>query len=281
MGDHLGRAEEFEKKLNGWGIFGSKYEDAADLLEKAANSYKLAKSWDQAGKAYLKLADCHLKSDSKHDAANAYAEAAKYYKKVDTNEAASCLERAVNIFCEIGRLNMAASGYVFRTLHQKIDQAIVYYEKAAEFFQNEEVTTSANQCNLKVAQYASQLEQYEKAIKIYEDIARHSLGNNLLKYGVKGHLLNAGMCHLCKADVVSITNALEKYQDLDPTFTGTRECKFLSDLAAAIDEEDIAKFTDVVKEFDSMTPLDSWKTTMLLRVKEKLKAKELEEDDLT
>lgn len=27
------------------------------------------------------------------------------------------------------------------------------------------------------------------------------------------------------------------------------------DLASAIDEEDIAKFTDVVKEFDSMTPL--------------------------
>jgi molybdopterin-guanine dinucleotide biosynthesis protein len=26
---------------------------------------------------------------------------------------------------------------------------------------------------------------------------------------------------------------------------------------------------------------DSWKTTLLLRVKEKLKAKELEEDDLT
>lgn len=48
MGDHLVRAEEFEKKaekkLNGWGLFGSKYEDAADLLEKAANSYKLAKS---------------------------------------------------------------------------------------------------------------------------------------------------------------------------------------------------------------------------------------------
>ncbi|KAF3558236.1 hypothetical protein F2Q69_00015020 [Brassica cretica] len=284
MGDHLVRAEEFEKKaekkLNRWGIFGSKYEDAADLLEKAANSYKLAKScfmfnspavytvnvfnvWivsgDQAGNAYLKLADCHLKSDSKHDAANAYAEAAKCYKKVDTNEAASCLERAVNIFCEIGRLNMAARYYKeiaeYYEADQKIDQAISYFEKAAEFFQNEEVTTSANQCNLKVAQYAAQLEQYEKAIKIYEEIACQSLNNNLLKYGVKGHLLNAGMCHLCKADVVSITNALEKYQDLDPTFTGTRECKFLSDLASAIDEEDIAKFTDIVKEFDSMTPL--------------------------
>jgi alpha-soluble NSF attachment protein len=53
------------------------------------------------------------------------------------------------------------------------------------------------------------------------------------------------------------------------------------DIAATVDEEDVVKFTDVVKEFDSITPLDSWKTTLLLRVKEKLKAKELEEGDLT
>lgn len=30
---------------------------------------------------------------------------------------------------------------------------------------------------------------------------------------------------------------------------------FAQDIAASIDEEDVAKFTDVVKEFDSMTPL--------------------------
>lgn len=35
-------------------------------------------------------------------------------------------------------------------------------------------------------------------------------------------------------------------------------CVFwFQDLAAAIDEEDVAKFTDAVKEFDSMTPLVS------------------------
>lgn len=48
MGDQIARAEEFEKKaekkLNGWVLFGSKYEDAADLFDKAANSFKLAKS---------------------------------------------------------------------------------------------------------------------------------------------------------------------------------------------------------------------------------------------
>ncbi|KAJ9160411.1 hypothetical protein P3X46_025815 [Hevea brasiliensis] len=289
MGDQIARGEEFEKKaekkLNGWGLFGSKFEDAADLFDKAANSFKLAKSWDKAGSTYVKLANCHLKLDSKHEAAQAYVDAAHCYKKTSTNEAISCLGQAVDLFCDIGRISMAARYYKeIGELYESeanFEKAIDFYEKAADFFQGEEVTTSANQCKQKVAQFGAQLEQYQKAIEIYEEIARQSLGNNLLKYGVKGHLLNAGICHLCKGDVVAITNALERYQDLDPTFSGTREYKLLADIAAAIDEEDIAKFTDVVKEFDSMTPLDSWKTTLLLRVKEKLKAKELEEDDLT
>ncbi|KAJ4710358.1 Alpha-soluble NSF attachment protein [Melia azedarach] len=298
MGDQIARAEEFEKKaekkLNSWGIFGSKYEDASDLFDKAANSFKLAKSWDKAGSTYVKLANCHLKLESKHEAAQAYVDAAHCYKKTSTKEAISCLEQAVNMFCDIGRLSMAARYYKeIAELHESdhnIKQAIVFFEKAADMFQNEEVTTSANQCKQKVAQYAAELEQYQKSIEIYEEIAKQSLNNNLLKYGVKGHLLNAGICQLCKGDVVAITNALERYQEMDPTFSGTREYRLLADIAGAIDEEDIAgaideediaKFTDVVKEFDRMTPLDPWKTTLLLRVKEKLKAKELEEDDLT
>lgn len=36
--------ERAEKKLKSWGVLGSKYEDATDLLEKAGNSYKLAKT---------------------------------------------------------------------------------------------------------------------------------------------------------------------------------------------------------------------------------------------
>ncbi|KAI3458472.1 hypothetical protein Pfo_015135 [Paulownia fortunei] len=302
MGDHSARGEDFErraeKKLGGWAIFGSKYEDAADLFDKAANAFKLAKSWDQAGAVYVKLANCHLKLDSKHEAANAYADAAHCYKKSNTKviilplipigcfaESILCLEQSVNLFMEIGRLNMSARYYKeiaeLYEQEQNLEQAIVYYERAADLFQSEDVTTSANQCKQKIAQFAAQLEQYQKAIEIYEEIARQSLNNNLLKYGVKGHLLNAGICQLCKGDVVAINNALERYQELDPTFSGTREYKLLVDLATAIDEEDMAKFTDAVKEFDSMTQLDAWKTTLLLRVKEALKAKELEEDDLT
>ncbi|KAG6399674.1 hypothetical protein SASPL_141155 [Salvia splendens] len=152
MGDHLARAEDFEskavKKLSGWGLFGSEFEDAADLFDKAANSFKLSKSWDRVGAVYVKMANCHLKLDSKHEAANAYAGAAHCYKKCNTQESISCLEESVNIFLDIGRFNMSAL-------------AIVYFEKAVDLFQSEEVSTSANQCEQKVAQYAAQLEQAE------------------------------------------------------------------------------------------------------------------------
>ncbi|CAL9076649.1 unnamed protein product [Musa textilis] len=282
-GDDL--EQKAEKKLAGWGIFGSKYDDAADLFDKAANFFKLAKNWERAGSVYTKLANCHLKLDSKHEAASTYVNAANCYKKISLQDAAESLNQAVNLFLEIGRLNMAARyckelGELYEQ-EQNPEKAMDYFERAADLFQSEEVTTSANQCNQKVAQFAAQLEQYPKAIEIYETIARHSINNNLLKYGVKGILLNAGICQLCKGDVVAITNALERYQELDPTFSGTREYKLLADLADSMDEGDVVKFTDALQEYDSMTRLDPWKTMLLLRVKNAIKAKEEEEDDLT
>ncbi|KAI3845332.1 hypothetical protein MKW92_029897 [Papaver armeniacum] len=278
MGDQIAKGEEFlnkaEKKITGWALFSSnsKYEDAAELYEKSANSFKIAKAWDRAAAVYIKLAGCHLKLDSRHEAASAYVAAANACKKISPKEAISCLELAVSQFMEIGRFNMAARhckemGELCEA-QQNLDQAIAYFERAADLFQSEEVNTAANQCKLKVAEFAAQQKQYAKAIGIYEEMERQSLNNNLPNYN----------------DIVALTNALEKYQDLDPTFIGTRECKLLTDLghlAAATDEEDVGKFTDAVKEFESMARLDAWKTTILSKAKEAPKEKELRGPDLT
>ncbi|KAJ6755611.1 SOLUBLE NSF ATTACHMENT PROTEIN SNAP [Salix purpurea] len=274
MGDHIKKGEEFEKKaekkISGWGLLGSKYEDASDLLTQSANQFKLAKSWDKAGSVFIKLSNCHLRS--------------RIYAVVILIGAISCYLQAVDIYVDMGRYSMAAKyckeiGELYE-LEQNIDKAILYFEKAADYFEFQESSSLANKCKLKVAEISAQLEQYQKAIQIYEDVARQSLNNNLLKYGVRGHLLNAGICQLCRGDVVAITNALEQYENLDPTFSRTREYKFLSDLATAIDEEDVPKLTSIIKEFDSISKLDSWKVALLLKVKNALKAKELE-DDLT
>ncbi|KAF3325856.1 Alpha-soluble NSF attachment protein [Carex littledalei] len=47
MEDYAAKGDAFErkaeKKLAGWKLFGSKQDDAADLYDKAANQFKLAK----------------------------------------------------------------------------------------------------------------------------------------------------------------------------------------------------------------------------------------------
>ena len=62
-------------------------------------------------------------------------------------------------------------------------------------------------------------DRYDKAIEIYETIAKHSMNNNLLKYSVKGYLLNAGLCQICGNDDVKVENAIQHYQVSSPPFS--------------------------------------------------------------
>lgn len=50
---------------------------------------------------------------------------------------------------------------------------------------------------MQVAQFSAEMDRYEPAIQIYEDVAHRSMDNNLLKFSAKGYLLNAGICRLC------------------------------------------------------------------------------------
>ena len=52
-----------------------------------------------------------------------------------------------------------------------MDNFQFFSSQAADFFKGEESNSSANKCMLKVAQYAAQLENYDRAIKIYEDVS--------------------------------------------------------------------------------------------------------------
>lgn len=54
--------------------------------------------------------------------------------------------------------------------------------------------------------------RYSKASDIFESVAERSLDNHLLKFGVKGHLLNAGVCHIARGDSIALENAIRKYQ---------------------------------------------------------------------
>lgn len=67
--------------------------------------------------------------------------------------------------------------------------------------------------------------------------------------------------------MVATGRALESYREIDTTFASTREHQLLVDLAQAIENGDQEAFADKLFQFDQLSKLDKWKTTLLLRVK--------------
>jgi hypothetical protein len=77
--------EKADKKASssiGWFASSStKFEEAGDLYQQAANSFKLEKLFREAGDAFSKEAECREKCKETNDAANAWWNAAKAYKR--------------------------------------------------------------------------------------------------------------------------------------------------------------------------------------------------------
>merc|ERR1712078_645777 len=108
--------------------------------------------------------------------------------------------------------------------------ALDFYEKAMDLYMTEEMSSEVNKCLAKIGQLAAELGDIKKAVKSWEDLAKKSIDSNLLKYSVKGYLLNAGICVMSGGDMEAINNAVERYDDLDATFSGTREYTLLKGL---------------------------------------------------
>merc|ERR1712025_329755 len=235
---------------------------------------------DEAGKTFCTIATVHIGEGNKHDAATNFVDAANCFKKNDPKEAAASLQKAIDIYTDMGRFTIAAKHHqtiaeLFEAQTGDLDQAMQHYEQAAEYFRGEESHSSANKCMLKVSEYSATLEKYEKAIKIYETVAAASLENQLLKYAAKDQFFRASLCHLC-IDALNAQHAVQRYEEQYPAFGDSREAKLIKAIVEHLEQQDVEAFTETVKEYDSICRLDSWVTTLLLRVKKSLS----EPDDL-
>lgn len=129
-----------------------------------------------------------------------------------------------------------------------------------------------------MAELAALEEDYRTAVDKFEAVAKSSLQNNLMKWSVKDYFLKAGICHLASGDMVATKRALDQYRELDNTFAGTRENALLMDLANSVEEGDQEGFSDKLFQYDQLSKLDKWKTTLLLRVKNHI---EKDEEDFS
>ncbi|RYP69476.1 hypothetical protein DL771_006128 [Monosporascus sp. 5C6A] len=282
-GDPRALLQKADKTLasagSGFSFFGGrdeKYQNAADLYIEAANAFRMQKMNREAGQAFEKAAAVQTDSlKEPDDAANTLVDAFKVYRKENPEDAVRCLEVAVNQYCKKGNFRRAAQhkenmGEVFENEIGDLQRALESYEAAAGWFEGDNAGALANKLWLKVADIAATEGDYYKAIEQYEKVAAASVSNNLMRYSVKDYFLKAGICHLANGDIVATNRALEKYREMDPTFPSTREHQLLVDLAGSLEAGDQEAFTDHLFQYDQMSKLDKWKTTILLRIKESI-----------
>eukprot|EP00300_Choanocystis_sp_HF-7_P027377 c32474_g1_i1.p2 GENE.c32474_g1_i1~~c32474_g1_i1.p2 ORF type:complete len:302 (+),score=93.32 c32474_g1_i1:30-908(+) len=261
-----------EKKAKSIWPGSSKYEEAEEKFAAAGNLFKTIKKMDEAANAYKKAGEMSGKLGNQHDQATHYVNAANVLKKMDVPASAELLRMAVTLFCELGRFNMASKNQkdlaeMLEESGAELPESIAAYEAAAEYYNGENATTSANKMLLKVGMLSAQIEKYERAVEVFEAVAASSLDSQLTKFSVKGYFLSAGLCHLATGEIVAARRALERYLDMDLTFHGCREAVFLEDICKAFEDNDVDEFTAKVIEFDRISKLNNWQTTMLLRIK--------------
>jgi len=211
--------------------------------------------------------------------ANTLTEAFKVYRKDSPQDAARVLTTAIGHYTSKGNFRRAAThqqnlAEVYEVEIGDQKAALAAYDTAAQWYESDNAEALANKLYLKVADLAALEGDYATSIAKLEAVARSALNNNLMKWSVKDYFLKAGICHLASGDLVATNRALDTYRDLDPSFASTRENMLLTDLATAVHDGDQDAFTDKLFQYDQLSKLDKWKTTLLLRVKEGIENKE-------
>eukprot|EP01062_Namystynia_karyoxenos_P028000 TRINITY_DN21306_c0_g1_i1.p1 TRINITY_DN21306_c0_g1~~TRINITY_DN21306_c0_g1_i1.p1 ORF type:complete len:321 (+),score=103.74 TRINITY_DN21306_c0_g1_i1:73-963(+) len=276
--------EQAEQRLQRWSIFGcalggSRYEEAAELFDKAGNQFKVAQEFKAAAAAYMRASDCLRRGRDPYASATKLVDAARCFKKVRSPDAATCLDSAVDMLTEEGRFANAAKLQKeladFYKQEGAHDQAVQAYMKAADFFAGEEQHTSANGALLEVAQlYAEQLHRHAEAAGVLEKVAASYVQHQSMKFQVKDMLLRAMLCRLAQLKPSNVgegaavcREALQRYLDLDLHLQGTREHELMEGVLAAIEAEEPEAVSKAASDYNGVKKLDDWQVQVLADLK--------------
>ena len=252
-----------------------KYENAAIMFTDAANLFKIEKQWILAGDAFVDAAHCYIKRNSRYEASGKYIDAANCYKKVDNLLCIKSFDAAIELLATIGKFTTAAKhlGTVAGIYENDIfdlEKSIEYFEKAADYFKCEESNPNVIKCRLTSARLFAQTEKYERAIQVYDECAAEMIDDPILKFSVNDICMKSILCRMCIGDIIGAKIALERCETQFCGFFNSRSYNFLKKIIGAAEENNIDHFMDYVTDYDYISVLDIWMTTILLRIKKQI-----------
>jgi len=244
----------------------------------SGNREKAQKNFNEAGKLYIKAAQGYEKQHNSYEAAINYENAFKVYQSDENySRAYENAKTSARLFASNDRtLSRAARLYESMAQISKkqndLKTAFDNYTSAINIYNRMDGSSGGMQTRLAQANLAAEMGGYhaEKAIELYEDIAKRSVDEPLLKYNVTSVLGKATLLNLNKSvskdnfDTFSAT--LGRYIDAYPVFEGSAEYDLCHDVDLAITTGNADKVRDLCMKYKQTHNLSEWESTIIANV---------------
>lgn len=178
-----------------------KKEEAAELFNQAGIQYKICKMYEKSGNAYAKCAEIHISIDNVLEARIAWRDAGKSLRHIDYKRAIESYSNAIQMDLNSNRIRQAAKlqeeiGNILIE-DECIDDAILSFEKASEYYEMEHDQSGKGKMLLIVAKLSAKQNNWIKSAKIFENISKLWIDDKLLRWRVKDLLFKAALLRIC------------------------------------------------------------------------------------
>ena len=191
-----------------------KHDDAASMFYRSHVSYKASGRFREAGDSLILCANMYEHQKMFLEAGTLYTEAADLFNKVDKGECVRTLRKAISIYCDAGKFEIAArmerkvADMHFESKHW--EEAAFHYRKAANFLSGEQLLDQSDVCLSKASTCFAELGELEKVQELEEMIAYGSVQSNLRRFNARSHIMNALMTMLARPINYQYENVTEK-----------------------------------------------------------------------
>ena len=191
-----------------------KHDDAASMFYRSHISYKASGRFREAADSLVLCANMYEHQKMYLEAGTLFTEASELFAKVDKGECVKTLRKAISIYCDAGKFNIAArmerkvADLHFESKHW--EEAAFHYRKAANFLSGEQLIDQSDHCLSLASCCYQELHLLDKVRELQEMVAYGCVQSNLRRFNARDHLFTAALTLFAKFVHYPTTDVTEK-----------------------------------------------------------------------